>query len=186
MNNLTSNSTNQLSIREAANICGKSIHTIKKLIQENKIKSTKVVGKFGRESRIALEEIVSYYGPNIINLGARIVEEESNKGFNKISNDTPNNDLLNQYIIDQNDFLKKEIESLRKDKERMQLENDERRKEVEKIHTLLENQQTLSLGLQGQIKSLTDSITTLNWNGNDQSVSEVKIESPRKKRFWLF
>jgi hypothetical protein len=186
MNNLTSNTTNQLSVLEAANISGKSIHTIKKLIAQKKIKTTKISGKFGHESRIELNDIMAYYGPNNINLSIRGIKEKVN-----ISNDiTPkktlniikNNDLLNQFIIDQNDFLKKEIESLKNDKLKLYEEIESKRKEVEKVHTLLENQQTLSLGLQQQIKSLTDnSSQNIPENSKPQHTTvEAKVSNPPK------
>lgn len=163
MNTLTPNTSNKLSILEAANISGKSIHTIKKLIAQNKIKTTKISGKFGHETRIELDDIVAYYGPNNIDLSIRGIEERVNTPSDTTPNKTPNNfknnDLLNQFIIDQNDFLKKEIESLKNDKVKLYEEIESKRKEVEKVHTLLENQQTLSLGLQTQLKSLTDSST---------------------------
>jgi hypothetical protein len=163
MNTLTPNTSNKLSILEAANISGKSIHTIKKLIAQNKIKTTKISGKFGHETRLELDDIVAYYGPNNINLSIRGIEERVNTPSdttpNKTPNTTKNNDLLNQFIIDQNDFLKKEIESLKNDKVKLYEEIESKRKEVEKVHTLLENQQTLSLGLQTQLKTLTDNTT---------------------------
>ncbi len=165
--NIITATTNNLSILEAANICSKSEHTIKKLLQEKKIKSTRIKGKYGFEVRIELDELISYYGANNIDKALIKKKEEKNIISDIISDNfekEENRGLLDQYIIDQNESYKKEIQYLKKDKEKLYQQIELREKEVEKfhvqlekVHTLLENQQTLSLGLQTQLKSLTDS-----------------------------
>ena len=90
MNTLTPNTSNKLSILEAANISGKSIHTIKKLIAQNKINTTKISGKFGHETRLELDDIVAYYGPNNINLSIRGIEERVDIPSDTTPNKTPN------------------------------------------------------------------------------------------------
>jgi hypothetical protein len=167
--NIITATTNNLSILEAANICSKSEHTIKKLLQEKKIKSTRIKGKYGFEVRIELDELINYYGANNIDKALIKKKEDKNIISDIISDNFGKEEprgLLDQYIIDQNESYKKEIEYLKQDKEKLYQQIELREKEVEKfhvqlekVHTLLENQQTLSLGLQTQLKSLTDNST---------------------------
>jgi hypothetical protein len=223
--NIITATTNNLSILEAANICNKSEHTIKKLLQEKKIKSTRIKGKYGYEVRIELDEIINYYGVNNIDKALIKKKEEKNIISDNITDNLVNEEsrgLLDQYIIDQNESYKKEIEYLKQDKEKLYKQIELREKEVEKFHTqlekvhiLLENQQTLSLGLQTQLKSLTDNSSQnilekpktkhttveakvsnssqtntdpLNFDFYDES-NQVPVEAkntPQKRRKWWF
>jgi excisionase family DNA binding protein len=130
----------QITIKEAANICNKSVHTIKKLIQEKKIKSTKIQGNNGLEIRLERGDILKYYDlnndPNI---------------FIKVDPNNPNNQKIETET--------NEVLELRKDKEKLFAQIESRTLELERMQKLFENQQTLMLGLQQQIKTLTDNST---------------------------
>lgn len=145
--------TNQITIKEAAEICKKSVHTIKKLIQEKKIKSTKIQGNNGLEIRLEKSDILKYYDlnnhPNI---------------FIKVDPNNPNNQKISTET--------NEVLELRKDKEKLYTQIESRTAELERMQKLFENQQTLMLGLQQQIKTLTDNST--------QSIQNIP-EKPKTK-----
>jgi excisionase family DNA binding protein len=147
--------TNQMTIKEAANICNKSIHTIKKLIQEKKIKAIKVKGKNGLEIRLEKNDILQYYN------------------LNNDSDNSNNQDIR----VETNEVLE-----LRKDKEKLFAQIESRTVELERMQRLFENQQTLMLGLQQQIKSLTDnSAQNIPENSKPQQTTiEAKVSNPPK------
>lgn len=163
-----------ISVNEASNIFNKSIPTIRKLIQDKKV----VVKKEGVKVLIELSSINKLY--------QTVINNDINKVEKSINNSSESS-ILSQNIIDN---LIKENESLKLDKSKHFEETKRFQDQLDKFHTLMENQQTLMLGLQQQIKSLTDNtkstaINDQNSYQNDQNVTEVKVNSKRKK-WWFF
>jgi excisionase family DNA binding protein len=154
---------NQITIKEAAKICNKSVHTIKKLIQEKKIKSIKIRGRNGLEIRLEKNDILKHYDPN-----------NDPNIFIKVD---PNNSNNQDFNLETNEILE-----LRKDKEKLFAQIESRTVELERMQKLFENQQTLMLGLQQQIKSLTDNSTQniLKNSNPHQTIIEAKVSNSSK------
>ena len=128
----------ELSIRESAKAVNKSIATIKKLILDKKIKTSKVKGKHGFEHRIKLNELLGYYG--LSSVEPSFTENKQSK----TDNNTSNNNLHTQ-LLEEKD---KQIETL---KEQLHFYQNQQNKMMERISDfmenqakLIENQQTLS------------------------------------------
>jgi hypothetical protein len=137
-----------ITVAEASTLFNKSISTIRKIIELNKV----VYKKHNNRLLIELESIEKVYNTNKKQV---------------ISVDT--DDV--QDIKDSRDELiramKSEIDNLKIDKVKLYEDIESRRTSQMQVQKLLENQQTLSLGLQQQIKSLTD-------NSNQNSQEKLK------------
>jgi excisionase family DNA binding protein len=140
-----------ISVNEASNIFNKSIPTIRKLISDKKV----IFIKDG--TKVLVEQ------NSLENIYQKLINKSINKKSESINTqiiNTTENPLIQTNLIDN---LKNENENLKKDKEKLYEDLESRKIEIEKFHTslekvhvLLENQQTLMLGLQQQIKTLTD------------------------------
>lgn len=155
-----------ISVTEASLIFNKSIPTIRKLIQDKKV----IIKKDGVKVLIELLSIKNVYQVVI------------NKDINKVDkniNTSQETSILSQNIIDN---LTKENESLKLDKLNHYEETKRFQDQLDKFHTLMENQQTLMLGLQQQIKSLTSNSTqNISENSKPQQTTvEAKVSNPPK------
>ena len=210
INNTNNNIESELNINQAALATNKSVHTIRKLLQKKLIKSSKINTNGRSEIRIKISELIAYYGQNNINkkvlMGYQLgINNTNNKLL--MANDTLEKDApkVNQ------DYLEKKIEDLEADKKNLQEELESRRSEAERMQKLLENQQLLSLGLQNQIKQLTDnqnlmlnstiprfesSDETSDMSGRHKNIPNSSVEvksqefpvkseiSPKKRKLW--
>ena len=156
--------TQQITIKQASEITKKSVHTIKKLVQEKKLLFTKIKGKRGNEIRIFLPDLIKYYELENIEIDDDI---NSNKKLNiekLLPNILPNNsnepDMFSNLDEADNENKKEdrleqaklEIENLKLQNEKLFAEIESRRVEAGNLHRLLENQQILTKGLQEQLK----------------------------------
>jgi excisionase family DNA binding protein len=140
-----------ISVNEASNIFNKSIPTIRKLISDKKV----IFIKDG--TKVLVEQ------NSLENIYQKLINKSINKKSESINTqiiNTTESPLIQTNLINN---LKNENENLKKDKEKLYEDLESRKIEIEKFHTslekvhvLLENQQTLMLGLQQQIKTLTD------------------------------
>jgi hypothetical protein len=193
-----------LNMKDAAEFIGKSHAMIKILVAQKKIKSTKVKGKYGLEVRVDAGSLKEYY------------KDEDNSYINPYKKDTPiltNTELKksNPEIQHDNAYFRiteqkldsltaelkskdEQIKNLEINTNKLYLEIEAKRSDQERILKLFENQQSLMLSLQQQMKTLTDAVAPTNFNAsrNDQNtnqkedyVTEVKDNSKRKK-WWFF
>ena len=193
-----------LNMKDAAEFIGKSHAMIKILVAQKKVKSTKVKGKYGLEVRVDAGSLKEYYkdednsytNPYKKDIPT-IKKIEINESNTNIQQDNAYFRITEQHL----DFLTTEIkvkneqiQNLEKDKTNLNDEVVSRRSEQERILKLFENQQSLMLSLQQQMKTLTDAVTPTNFNTsrNDQNanqkedyVTEVQDNSKRKK-WWFF
>lgn len=170
-----------ISVNEASNLFNKSISTIRKLVELNKI----LFKKENNRLLIDLESIKRLYSTEnnqdtVINNN----NDEKHTGIEKHNQ----NDLV--------EVLKDEIKNLKTDKLKLYEDIEARRLEQSQMQKLFENQQTLMLGLQQQLKTLTETKSQnqssfqtnndhLNWDQNDQNVTEIKAKE-KKKKWWFF
>jgi len=133
-----------LSLKEASDLFQKSPHTLKKLIYSEKVKSKKAKGKYGEESRLKLNDLLSYYELTWEDLnhdqksGYTSGKTNSNNGL-----DSGNTQELNQAQIIE--ILKDQIKSLKEDKLSLQRMIDQKDEQLARQQKITENQQSLSL-----------------------------------------
>jgi hypothetical protein len=160
-----------LSMKEASEITGKSVHTIKKLVQKDKVKNKKVKGKYGDETRILASDLEDYYKEEI--KGQTKHEPKADKPQTNTSDNTQDN---GQTTVTGNDSTTVKVyielvESLKSQNGELLKELENKNAQIEKLQTIITNQQSLSLQQnQNYTKMLED--------------SEEKNE--RKKLFGLF
>lgn len=178
-----------LNINDAALVAQKSVHTIRKLIQERKIKTSKVRSNNRSEVRIKASELSSHYGQDnidnelLINLNKIIDKNNTNypKNTNIFDNDGLNSNTR---------YLDKIISDLQNDKKVLQAELESRRSEAERMQKLLENQQALALNLQNQMNQLTENQNLMLTSKKSSWVSKKSdqildiTEKAPKKHFW--
>jgi hypothetical protein len=148
-----------ISVNEASNLFNKSISTIRKIVELNKV----IYKKDNNRVLIELESIEKVYNID----KKKIITNVSTNG-NIEQNDTNFKDELIK-------TMKSEIENLKTDKIKLYEDIESRRVDQTQMQKLFENQQTLMLGLQQQMKNLTDS-STQNFPGKSkakQSAVEV-------------
>ena len=197
---------NWLSMKKAAVFIGKSHPMIKILVAEKKVKSTKVKGKYGFEVRVDADDLVRHYKE----LDSQYNNPDNKKEVNFVTpaniqaSQDNDNIITNDYVksLDiQKEFLEKilvakndQIKNLEKQNDNLQEEIVSKRLEQERILRLFENQQSLMLSLQQQMKTLTNAVTPTdfstprsdqNTNQQEDYVTEVKT-NPKPKKWWFF
>ena len=159
-----------LSLREAAQFSGKSVHTLKKLVQSDKILNKKVSGKYGKESRIGKESLIGYYQ----NLGEPIQTPDNTPSIpiilgssthNQNPTPTPDNVVIPPEEDDSTtEESKKQYERIIQNLENqisiLTNELSKRNGEIERLQTIITNQQTLSLQQSKQYSALLESQET--------------------------
>lgn len=132
-----------ITVIEASKLFNKSISTIRKIIEVGKVKYKKEDNRL----LIEFESVEKVFGKKEIQPISTNVSTNDNK---------PNIQDLENLLIK---TLKSEIESLKVDKVKLYEDMESQRTSQTQMQKLFENQQTLMLGLQQQIKSLTDNST---------------------------
>jgi hypothetical protein len=194
-----------LNMKDAAEFIGKSHAMIKLLVANKKVKSTKVKGKYGFEVRVDAKSLKDYYSSEDNSLDskdkAKIIKasiaELLPRPIASITNENAYFKLTEQKLDNLSSELKiknEQIKNLEINTNKLYEEIESKRSEQERILKLFENQQSLMLSLQQQMKTLTDAVTPSNFSTsrNDQNtnqkedyVTEVRDNSKRKK-WWFF
>ena len=172
----------QITVKQASELTKKSIHTIRKLLINNKIKSTKIPGKNGLEIRIDEDELKRFYN----------LQTNTNNDINNTSafyNNNPNDIYEGNLGKEMFDILRSENENLRLDKEKLFKELETRGVELEKMQRLLENQQILTKDIQNQFQlSSGDSKNSKNSKNDSVDISKQDQKSndkkPKQKKFF--
>ena len=124
-----------LTMKEAAKLVEKSPPMIKVLIYGGKVKYKKIKGKYGQEVRINEKSLMSYYD---------VENSMDNSMDNRVDNSMDNS----QANLDnkKSDFIfEKFIAGMEKQIEFLGKEIENKNIEIERLHKLLENQQSLNL-----------------------------------------
>ena len=120
-----------LTMKQAAKLVEKSSPMIKVLIYSGKIKYKKIKGKYGQEVRINEKSLLAYYD---------LLKGVDNSMDNTIANSQANLDNEKDNII-----FDKFIAGMEKQINFLTNEIKNKNSEIERLHKLLENQQSLNL-----------------------------------------
>jgi hypothetical protein len=124
-----------LTMKEAAKLVERSYPMMKVLISNNRIKYKKIKGKYGDEIRINEKSLLDYYSPekSVDNSQGSSIDNSTTNSSARLDNDE-NIKIFDKLILG----MEKQIEFLSK-------EIGNKNMEIERLHKLLENQQTLNL-----------------------------------------
>jgi hypothetical protein len=124
-----------LTMKEAAKLVERSYPMMKVLISNNRIKYKKIKGKYGDEIRINEKSLLDYYNPekSVDNSQDSSIDNSTTNSSARLDNDE-NIKIFDKLILG----MEKQIEFLSK-------EIGNKNMEIERLHKLLENQQTLNL-----------------------------------------
>jgi hypothetical protein len=128
-----------LSMKEAAKLVKKSYPMMKVLVANNRIKYKKIKGKYGEEIRINENSLLSYYNSD---------ENPVNRTDNNLANgmdNIPSNSQANLANDEDIKIFDRYIFGMEKQIEFLAKEIENKNSEIEKLHKLLENQQSLNL-----------------------------------------
>lgn len=163
-----------ISAKEASEISGKSIITIKRAVSKKLLWSKKVRGLNGFEIRVKKEDVLKYFN----------LHQPISKSQNDIYHGIPQA-ISNSTNDKENPYLKVILDQL----EKRSNENEKLLEKIDKLHTLLENQQKLTHQLQNQVTSLTENqnlMLTQKFKDGQNGfvvVEENTEEIPKRKKF---
>jgi hypothetical protein len=139
-----------LTMKEAAKLVERSYPMMKVLISNNRIKYKKIKGKYGDEIRINEKSLLDYYNPE---------KSNANTLDNSMDNSLDNSLVNNQASLDNDENIKifdKFVLGMEKQIEFLSKEIGNKNMEIERLHKLLENQQTLNLQTVNLLNSKTE------------------------------
>lgn len=138
-----------ITMKEAASLVGKSHAMIKVLVANKKILFKKISGKYGDEIRIDANSLKDFY---------KIKNSVDNTPDN-FENINLANSSVSQDNTKDNDMLDKFIEAMETQMSFLYGEVKNKNEEIERLHKLLENQQSLSLQTGNLLKDIQEKLT---------------------------